>query len=86
MKAHLSSRADELFGGFIHIAHNKCLVQVAVVALQVDRHIYVDNVAILQRPLVRYPMADDLQPFSPQLEPSAGRESRLTLPQYTRSG
>ncbi len=36
------------------------LVQVAVVALMIERHIEVDNVAIEQDALIGYPVADDL--------------------------
>ena len=57
----LCSDPDEVLGFGIHLPHNKGLVQVSMKALIVGRHIHIHNVPVLQRPLVRDAVADNLQ-------------------------
>jgi hypothetical protein len=42
------------------LAHEERLVQIGVVAAEVHRHVNVDDVAVLQGPVVRYTVAYDL--------------------------
>lgn len=51
---------DEALGVLVDLAHHKRLVQVAVPAVEKDRHVHVDDVAALQRALVGDAVTDDL--------------------------
>eukprot|EP00982_Pelagococcus_subviridis_P017420 31537-Pelagococcus_subviridis.AAC.6 len=56
----LVRRHQELLRLFVAVPYAHRLVQVAVVAAKVRRDVDVQHVAVLQRPRVRYPVADDL--------------------------
>ena len=54
---HLVCCFHQLPERLVDAAHDKRFVQVAVVAFVVDSDVYIHNVAVLQRPLVRDAMA-----------------------------
>ena len=58
---HLERGLDQALGVLVRVAHDVGLVQVRVEAVQVQGHVHVDDVAMLQRALVWHAMADHLQ-------------------------
>lgn len=56
---------DEFLGGIINLSHSVCLIQIPVVPLVIGCHINIDNVSILQWPLVWYAMTNDLHRARP---------------------
>ena len=59
--SHPRSSFDQLFGRIVWFPNNVSLIQVPMVAIQEDRHVYINDVTLLKGPFVRYAMADDLQ-------------------------
>ncbi len=60
-RCHLQGCAYELFRLVVHCTHHKGLIEIPMKALVVCCDIHIDNVAILQRPLIRNAVADHLR-------------------------
>jgi hypothetical protein len=56
----LVRRLDQVVAHFVHLAHQKSLVQVAVIPFVVNRNVNVDNVAFEERAVVRDAMTNHL--------------------------
>lgn len=59
--AYLKGHFDELLGLLINFTHNKGLIEVSMISLEVGSDIHIDDVSIFQRPSIRNSVTNHLQ-------------------------
>lgn len=64
---HLICDLEQLLGGSINFSNNIGLIQISMETFVVGSHIHIDDVAILQRSLVRDAMTYNLHDSNPRL-------------------